>query len=974
MIVTHVQSDRHGRSRSLLRVSGGVLAIVLLFVAPLLAQGDGAGDPGEPVPAAAEEELVQVSLSGASIDAVTEWLAEMTRKSIIKHKDVDCSLNVLSSRKIPKANAVSLVYGALALEGYIAIERRDVIIIVPEKLESKVGTELFTGDDELAEGRQVVLRLFTLKFAKPSKLKDTFKPVLSEKAKIEVDDRASKIIITDYADNVRLVEKMIDELDVETATDRVTEVFILRHMKAEDLARILGSIFDEASPTPAAKPRRPNQKNAKATTASGDNLIVLPDAASNRIVVTAPAERMGDVRSLIRTLDTEKPADVAVRVIPLVHVDAEELTRELGAMYRKIRGSSLKDTIEISANDRSNSLIVLSSETNYESIKELVRTLDTKDAQKRVTRTFSLEYADADEIATQLEELFQVDRWNWRRGGNDDTETRFVSNRRANEVIAIGNPNSLEQVDEMIRILDQPVSEEYLAPKIYPLKYVAAEDIKAVLDELFTKQESTRDYWSWEPSEDTNDIGRLYGKVRFATEPYSNSIIVTTNSQENFDVVKGILDQLDTRSPDREATLSIQLKYAKAVHVSNYINILFARTGAPPFNPNRNRAPNRNPNNNRNNNNDSTSSSEGFEIDEDDDTIAFYPWLGGAGGNSGGNNRRRGDQGATRDVSDLVGKVRIVPDPRTNALLVTTAPHFFPEVRRVVSSMDIPTPQVLIEAKILEVARDDRDRLGVRWSPQGDQVFDSDDFDDSLLASGNAMNRETYVGSLLDTALRTGSVSANIDLDVLVQFLRRNTESRVRAEPRLNVADNERGKLFVGSRIPFISNTLNTSEGGQNSTFEYQDVGITLEVTPNINANGEVALKIRVEASQIRPGETLFGGAIVDTRNYKTELTVQDGESLILGGIIQQEESEVVRKVPILGDIPILGFLFKKRDTVRRDVELMVFLRPTVTRSPEEVSDMMRRERAKTPHIQMWEDEQAEEAEELRRERERKRR
>lgn len=736
----------------------------------------------------------------------------------------------------------------------------------------------------------------------------------------------------------------------------MTEVFTLTHMKAVDLAKILGSVFSESAggaekPVARGKPK----KGAPATA----GMVVLPDASGNRVVVTAPAERMGDVRSLIKTLDTAKPADVAVRVIPLVHVNANELTRELSAMYRKIRGTSLKDTIEISANDRSNSLIVLSSEENYDGLVNLVRTLDTKDAKQRVTRTFSLKHADADEIASQLDELFEENRWGgWRSRGQNNAETKFVANRRQNELIAIGSPNSLDQVEGMIEILDQPVSEEYLAPRIFPLKYVAAGDLKEVLDELFTKKESTRNYWnSWDsPSEDSNDIGRLYGKVRFATEPYSNSIIVTTNSQENFDVVKGVLDQLDTRSPDREATLSIQLKYAKALNVANNINILFARTGAPPFNQNRNRNNNNNnnANRNRNNNNNNSSSSEGFEIDDDDNTVAFYPWLGGSGG--GGNNRGRGDQ-RTRDVSDLVGKVRVVPDTRTNALLVTTAPHFFPEVRKVVSTLDVPTPQVLIEAKILEVVKDDAERFGVRWSPDGDQVFDSDDFDNSFLGSGNAVNRETYLGSLLDGALREGTVSANVNLDVLVQFLRRNSDSRIRAEPRINVADNERGKLFVGARIPFISNTLNTSEGGQNATFEYQDVGITLEVTPNINANGEVALKIRVEASQIRPGETLFGGAIVDTRNYKTELTVQDGESLILGGIIQQEESEVIRKIPFLGDIPILGYLFRKRDTASREVELMVFLKPTVTRTPEEVSELMRREQDRTPYIQEWEEE-----------------
>ena len=129
---------------------------------------------------------------------------------------------------------------------------------------------------------------------------------------------------------------------------------------------------------------------------------------------------------------------------------------------------------------------------------------------------------------------------------------------------------------------------------------------------------------------------------------------------------------------------------------------------------------------------------------------------------------------------------------------------------------------------------------------------------------------------------------------------------------------------------------------------------IILEVTPHINNSEEVALKIRVESSNIRSGENLFGGAILDTRSFKTDMVVKSGETLVLGGIIQQETNDVVRKVPLLGDIPVLGYLFKKRDKVERDVELMVFLRPVVTRSPEDVRKLIEEVESKTPRIEAW--------------------
>jgi general secretion pathway protein D len=226
--------------------------------------------------------------------------------------------------------------------------------------------------------------------------------------------------------------------------------------------------------------------------------------------------------------------------------------------------------------------------------------------------------------------------------------------------------------------------------------------------------------------------------------------------------------------------------------------------------------------------------------------------------------------------------------------------------------------------------------------------------DGSLQTASLANFTKVFAGGGTAGSLKSGVLDSTINLDVLVQFLRKNSDANVMAEPKINVADNELGKLFVGAQVPFILGSLNTREGGRNDTFTYRDVGIILEVTPHINNSEEVALKIRVESSNIRSGESLFGGAILDTRSFKTDMVVKSGETLVLGGIIQQETTDVVRKVPLLGDIPILGYAFKKRDKVERDVELMVFLRPVVTRSPEDVRKLIKDVESKTPRIEAW--------------------
>jgi general secretion pathway protein D len=290
---------------------------------------------------------------------------------------------------------------------------------------------------------------------------------------------------------------------------------------------------------------------------------------------------------------------------------------------------------------------------------------------------------------------------------------------------------------------------------------------------------------------------------------------------------------------------------------------------------------------------------------------------------------------------------------------------------KLVEELDAPTAQVLIEARIVEVSSDFLDKLGVRWSPDGSQVFTPDDYDNSILARNSAQYQKGFGGNTtvntpasstlpsVLSELRSGVLSSSINMDYLVQFLRRTTDAKVLAEPQINVADNERGQLFVGQQVPFIDRSLTTDVGGLNQTFTYKDVGVVLEVTPHINKNGEVALKVRAESSAIVPGQTILGGALIDTREFRTDLKAQTGETLVLGGIIQKQVSNTLRKTPILGDIPGLGWAFKKRDKTSHEVELMVFLRPKITRTPEEARRLLDEIYRQAPGVKEWDKDQA---------------
>jgi type II secretion system protein D len=931
---------------------------------------------------------------------------------------------ITSSKKLSKREALNLVYRALALEGASVIESSNAIYITKEGEEPKLNPELLEpGGKEIPEGRQRLVKVFTLSHIQPTELKEKVLPVLSDKGSIQCDDLAKQVIVTDYTDNVRFLGELIKEFDV-AGSDTVIRIYPVKNTDAEELANLLGLILNGSAagaapsgrapsagsggggggPSPGGSPGGPGGMMAGmpggpshgpssggpssggpsapgiGTEISAPQVRLWPDKAANRLIVSAPKPRLEQVERLVAILDVEKPQDVTVRVIPLKNVLAVDLVKELAPLYQKVTGKNRQDIVEIGANDRSNSLVVLSSEANFRAIEKLVLSLDTEEAQEKVVRTFVLKNADAEDVAKQVQDLNQDQNsrypYYFFRNSQDNSRKKLsvVADRRRNSLVIQAPPAEMDSIAKMIHELDEPITDDSLAPRIYHLKYASAADIEDVLNELFLKKTPQRNYFFYfdeeEQQQPDRNVGRLYGKVRITSEPYSNSLIVTSNSKENLAVVEDVIKQLDAPSEQGESTLRIGLKYAKAADVCNNINILFAKNGSPPLRQVNQQGPQNQPNpqgSQQQTSQQGISYLTGFDIQEQAKEEGYYPWLGGQVDNVRGSEGRT----ATRPVSDLVGRVRAVADPRSNALLVSANVHFFPQILKLIEELDAATDQVIIEARLVEVSTDYLDKLGVRWSPNGSQVFTGDDYDNSIMASGSGqymkgfggltsinspLNSGASVGQAL-TSLRSGVLDGTINMDFLIQFMRRTTDAKVLAEPQINIRDNETGRLFVGQQVPVPSSSVFSSVGSQNTSFYYKPVGVVLEVTPHINANGDVELQIHVESSTTVAGVTILGGSVFDTRAYRTDLTSRNGQTVVLGGIIQKQINDILRKTPILGDIPGLGWLFKKRDKEVIDDELMVFMRPRVIRTVADAKDVLDQTYRRSPSLKDWDQE-----------------
>ncbi|PWU09412.1 MAG: hypothetical protein C5B50_27445, partial [Verrucomicrobia bacterium] len=758
---------------------------------------------------------IQVSFQGANIDMIAQWLSQQTGKSVVKHPQVQCQLTIMSSKKVPPREAINLVYRALALEGFTAVESSSSIFLVPEGKEPKFNPELLDGaKKDIPEGRQRLMKIFPLAHMQANEIREKLRPLLSERGTIDIDERANQLVVTDYNDNLRLLAQVIREFDV-PASGMTVEIYPLKFADAEELGSLITLILN-AQPAPPGSARVSSPKGSSgpsggpmgisfggsppsmdsggggsSSSPSGSGPLVAgqvriwPDKNSNRLIVFAPKSKLPEVQRLIDVLDTEKPEDVAVRMIPLKNVTAGDLARELAQLYQKMSGKSQKEMIEIAADERSNSLIVLSSEANFKTIQKLVNTLDTEEAQEKTVRTFPLKNADAEDVARQLQDL-NKDQDNSNSpyrffyfGGMDrnkgvSRKMSVVADRRRNSLIIQAPPAQMDSIEKIIGELDEPVTDDSLAPKIYPLKYVSAVDIEDVLNELFLKKTQQRSYWDYYsdyPSENTDrDVGRLYGKVRITAEPYSNTIIVTSNSKESLAVIEDVLKQLDAPSEANESTLRINLKFAKAPVVANAINILFAKNGSPQIKPDNQQNQQQQQNyQQQQQQGSSPTTTTGFELEKETKLDIYYPWIGGQPDNP----RTADGRTAVRAVSDLVGRVRVVPDQRSNALLISANVHFFPQIIKMIEELDAETDQVLIDARLVEVSSDYLDKLGVRWSPDG-TVFTGDDLENSFIVNTKGKyNASTGPNSLSETLseLRSGVFSSTFSVDFLIQFL-----------------------------------------------------------------------------------------------------------------------------------------------------------------------------------------------------------
>jgi len=537
-----------------------------------------------------------------------------------------------------------------------------------------------------------------------------------------------------------------------------------------------------------------------------------------------------------------------------------------------------------------------------------------------VTQVFRLNYESANNLVPVLRPMIAP----------NNTITAYPGN---NTLVITDYADNLRRLARIIAAVDAPASGEV---ELVPLKNAIASDAAVVLQKLL------------DPSAAAGGGGAGDASLRttVVAEPRSNSLMIRASSPARVHQARQLIEKIDQPFARPGNIWVVPLKNADAVKLASTLRAIVAAdssfsgsaqpgggatgTGAGAIQ--------------------NTSLPQGGQYTGG--TTNSSNRMGGSFGGSGSN---AFSASFAVNQQPTTGGI-IQADPSTNSLIITASEPVYRNLRGVIDDLDARRAQVYIESMIVEVSGTLDSQLGIQWqgliNSGGNTVgFAGTNFGTggqniiNLTAAAALFNQNKTAGlaainSLVPDVggLNLGVINKAIGLGALLHALGQNTSVNLLSTPNLITLENEEAKILIGQNIPITTGSYAQTGSSASvtpfQTFDRKDVGITLRVRPQISEGGLVKMQIYQESSQVAPGTlTNPQGPTTNVRSIETNVLVDDGQIIVLGGLIEDNYGDRVQKVPLLGDIPYLGSLFRYENKSRSKTNLLVFLRPYVMRT-----------------------------------------
>jgi general secretion pathway protein D len=827
-----------------------------------------------------------MNFKDAPLDNVLSFFSETLGFEIMKDGPIDAHVTMMSKQSVSGDEAVSMLSAALRANGFEVLREGRLLHIVSRDKAKKSNVPVHFGSDpsEIAETSELITQVVSVTNISATKLKDDLKPLIGPDADVTSNEGSNSIIITDSSVNVHRLVEIISQLDRHESTTSELHIVQLKRANAKNAAKLIDDFFKSAAGSPTANAQQGIQRNFN------------PGPPQNG----PPAPPTGSER----------------------HGQA----------------------VTVSADDRTNSLLIMASSDQLKAIDEIIEHIDAENpsfAPQSLVQVFTLKFAAADATAKLINSIYggtsnssPLDYIFYNRGGSSDDQSAVkvnaVSDDRSNTVVVTGPADKLKAIESLIARLDaSPMATQDL--RVIHMKHADAEVVSKLLMDTFQPKQSS-------DNNNNNDLGFIFlvpsapdsGKVRgqrinVTYDERTNNVLVSA-PKEMQDAIEKVARDLDSDSTTEDTFFIYHLRNAQATHIAYTLNVLFGNvTAAVQFGANGQGTQLNNNQQQQQSSSQQPSSTPG----------------GGSSSSSSSNNESSSSRNnknyanarqltpglATATLNELNGQAFVVAEPDSNSLLVTAASKYETQVRKVIDDLDRPVQQVLIRILIAEVTRTNADDVGVDFSIL------------NIRPSGNGQKGGQTFG-----APATGMMWSLLEdnLTATIHALQTDGKLDVLSRPYILASDNQDATITVGQSVPFVTNSQIDQNNNTINSVEYEDIGVILDVTPHINPDGLVILDVSPEISsmtntniQLSPN---VSSPVFQRRKASSRVGIMDGQTIVIGGLMQDQNTTTLNSVPILGSIPVLGLLFQRNEVSKTKTELLIFISPHVAALPGQMN------------------------------------
>ena len=762
-----------------------------------------------------------------------------------------------------------------------------------------------------------------------------------------VSKRARPLVMTDPRSNCLLIAATESDFkDIEGLVARIEEqptdpavalhVIPVQGVRVETIAPRLQTLMRERMAT-LGETARPS-----------DRISIESDLATNTLIVAANQENAEIVKQLLEGIKAAGKDTVLTRdfeTIQLKKSRATDIVQMLENMYvREENRRRGNDSVRAIVDGRTNAVILSGAAADIETMRTIIADLEaSKPLEVVEIKYVQLQSANVLELISLIDSVLSgnslasrnqqaatVVRYLKQMPGADEEAAEMEINAavrqsisltpdiRSNTVIVRAPKDSMALVEKMIEDLDRDDSSAQNV-RVIRLAHAEADSVLEILNELFRLKQQGNLYvlkprdqgapaadgsaGATAPENagrstqiaglDLNVVPDEKQELSITVDPRTNSLLVS-GTPNYLNAVEKVVKELDTEQVGARDQHIVRLKNATATDVAQTLTR--------------------------------------FADGERQKLLEAY-----------GNNR----QAVSSRLVD--SQVTVVGDQKSNSVLLTGSPRYVEKLKGMIRELDVDPPQVLIQVMLAEVTLTNNEELGLEFARVeiGDGYYGAGGFGlDKGAFAANAPKPPGLIG--LAPALFSGVGIPNIavggpDFDLLINALASQNRVQLLSNPSVMVANNTEGRIQVGETIR-VPDAVTVSAAGQQSAVRPEEVGVILQVTPSINPDGFVKMTVEPEISRLSRqtvdiSET-FRSPIIERRRANTTVTVRDGETVVIGGLVNDRYERADRKVPLLGDIPLLGLLFRQKSESTVKTELLIVLRPQVVRSPERVKEL----------------------------------